>query len=133
VPAESEAATARVEAFWRMLGALPERADAAGHDAEMAWISHLPQIAASALGLALAEEGIPARDLGPGGRDATRLAASDAPLWADILEHNRGSVRAPVAALRRALEHLDAALESGDRSNLERLLDAASRWKRADT
>src|SRR5690606_40207468 len=56
--------------------------------------SHLPQAVAVALAIALARDGTPADQLGPGGRDTTRITASPASLWRDILiEKDRKSTR----------------------------------------
>nr|MDQ3309037.1 prephenate dehydrogenase [Gemmatimonadota bacterium] len=70
--------------FWRMLGAHPEVEDAMEHDRRLAWTSHLPQAVSTALALALGGAGIERRELGPGGRDMTRLAGSSPELWTDI-------------------------------------------------
>ncbi|HEY8470981.1 MAG TPA: prephenate dehydrogenase/arogenate dehydrogenase family protein, partial [Longimicrobiales bacterium] len=90
-PGDSAAASAaldRVATLWRGLGAHPVVTTAEEHDRLMAWASHLPQLAASALAGALARAGVARTDLGPGGADATRIAASSPALWADILIHN---------------------------------------------
>jgi hypothetical protein len=64
--------------------------DPAAHDRLLAWTSHLPQAASTALALALAGAGIRPGDLGPGGRDMTRLAASSPSLWTGIALDNGG-------------------------------------------
>jgi prephenate dehydrogenase len=132
VPAMDELATARVEQFWRAAGALPARTDAAAHDCEMAWISHLPQVVSSALGAALARAGISSSRLGPGGRDMTRLAASDPRLWTDILLQNRDALGDPLDSLRTFLSEIAEALRSNDAAALERLLAGARTWARPD-
>jgi len=119
----------RVAALWRSVGAEPGVIGAEEHDRLMAWASHLPQIAASALASALARAGIARADLGPGGADTTRIAASPPALWADILRHNADLVRRPLDALQGALAELAAALERGDGEALERLLALASAWR----
>ena len=65
-----------VEQLWRALGSTPLWVDAVEHDARMTWVSHLPQLVANSLAAALANEGYTPSDLGPGGKDMTRLAAS---------------------------------------------------------
>jgi prephenate dehydrogenase len=83
----------RMEAWVSELGARPVRLDAERHDRLVAVVSHLPQVASTALmGLAAAEEaGEPEiLLLAAGGfRDLTRLAASNPRLWSDILLANR--------------------------------------------
>src|ERR1700722_7553753 len=75
-------AVAKVEALWRATGALVERMGPEVQDGLLARASHLPQIAASALAAALADElvdGKLAAEFGAGGlRDTTRIAPSSA-------------------------------------------------------
>jgi prephenate dehydrogenase len=123
--AEGDAA-ARVCAFWGALGARVVRRGAAEHDAEVAWVSHVPHVLAFAFGRALA--GLPsgAGELAGGGfRDFTRIAQSDAELWGDILTANRKAIAAPLQAAGAALAELSRTIESGDAEALERLLAAA--------
>lgn len=86
----------RLEAWTRRIGASPVRMEAERHDRLVAVVSHLPQVASTALmGLAAAEEaGEPQMLLLAAGgfRDLTRLAASSPHLWADILLANREEV-----------------------------------------
>jgi len=119
----------RVEALWRSVGAEPRRIDAATHDRRMAWVSHLPQGAASALADALAHSGFEARALGPGGREMTRLAASDAALWAGILLDNADLVVPTLATLERSVVELRGALERRDADAIAELLERARSWK----
>lgn len=116
--AEVEAVT-RVGRLWRAVGAVPDIVDAAEHDREMAWASHLPQAAASALAAVLREAGIPGSALGPGGRDMTRLAASDPGLWAGIARANADELGPALRALAARLEGL-AALLSRDGTDARR-------------
>src|SRR5690606_35860061 len=81
-------AVAAVRSFWERLGGTCRIASAAEHDERMAWISHLPQVVASALANTLAAAEHPPADLGPGGRDTTRLAASSPALWGSICTTN---------------------------------------------
>jgi len=126
---EETRALEHVAALWRSVGAEPAVIGAEEHDRLMAWASHLPQLAASALATALARGGIAPADLGPGGADTTRIAASPPSLWADILRHNADYLRRPLESLQGALAHFAAALERGDREALERLLAVASAWR----
>jgi prephenate dehydrogenase len=88
--------TARVSRWVSRLGARPVVMDALRHDRLVAMVSHLPQVASTALmGLAAAEEaGEPdILLLAAGGfRDLTRLAASSPHLWSDILLANREQI-----------------------------------------
>ncbi|HWE49286.1 MAG TPA: prephenate dehydrogenase/arogenate dehydrogenase family protein [Bryobacteraceae bacterium] len=86
--------------------------DAAEHDRLVAWSSHLPQLASTALAAALHDHAPDAAKVaGPGLLDSTRLALSSFDLWKDILETNQRDVS----------EALDAYIEKlqGLRSNFE--------------
>jgi prephenate dehydrogenase len=75
------------------LGATPIELSAAAHDAAVAKISHLPQIAASLVAKQLI--GTPPEWMelaGQGLRDTTRIAASDENLWKEIIYSNRGEI-----------------------------------------
>jgi prephenate dehydrogenase len=90
------AAVDRVEAFVAAIGARPVRLTPERHDRLVAFVSHLPQVASSALmGLAAAEEADEPELLllaAGGFRDLTRLAASNPALWGEILGANREQV-----------------------------------------
>ncbi len=120
----------KLEAFVAALGAQPVSMDAARHDRLVGYLSHLPQLAASALmhvvgehvgagGLALAGRGL---------RDTTRLASSPAHIWRDVVQTNAEHVRAAIDALIEALEQLKAST-SGDAAALDRIFGSAERWK----
>ena len=127
-PSDDAGATARVVAFWRSLGGdVRTGLTPAEHDAVMARVSHLPHAVAAALTLLAGDD---ARHAGPGFRDATRIAAGDAALWADILLANRDEVAAAAGELDVVLGRLRAALAAGDRAALEALLREASTRRR---
>ena len=121
----------RVERVWRAAGAARiVWEDAAAHDALMAWVSHLPQLTATALAAAMAQRGMAFGDLGPGGRGMTRLAASDFGMWGPILQR---APRETVDALRCLTSTLDAlreAVEARDGRSLSDVWTQARAWKR---
>ena len=92
----SPEALERLEAWIAKIGARAVRLPVERHDRLVAMVSHLPQVASTALmGLAAAEEaGEPEiLLLAAGGfRDLTRLAASNPHLWSDILLANRDAI-----------------------------------------
>ncbi|MBN4658777.1 prephenate dehydrogenase/arogenate dehydrogenase family protein, partial [Escherichia coli] len=95
---------------------------------------HLPHLVAFAAVRAIAEQPQGAQMLalaGPGFRDFTRIAASDATVWRDILHANATQVRAQAQALRAALDAFDAALD--DPARLHEMIEDASRVRRAWT
>jgi prephenate dehydrogenase len=131
VEARADAAVrATAERLWRAVGAARlEYRTAEEHDELMTWVSHLPQLASTALADAIASSGVPASALGPGGRDATRLASSPFELWTGILAGARPAASRAAAALERSVAALRAALETGDSDALERLWTSARTWR----
>ena len=116
----------RVCEFWRALGARVFRRDAATHDAEVAWVSHVPHALAYAYASALATAPAGTREVvGSGFRDFTRIAHSSPELWGDILTANRKSLAAPLVAVGNALSSLGEAIEAGDARKLEILIEVA--------
>ncbi len=122
----------RVRSLWASLGARPVELDPMRHDAVFAEVSHWPHAVAFALCGAIAA-GPNADDAlrfaGAGLRDTTRIGASSADLWADILLDNRRAVLDCAQAFRSELDGVLAAIERGDRAALRDRLDAASRWR----
>ena len=88
--------TARVLRQWiTAFGARAVLLEAAEHDRLVAWASHLPQLASTALASAIQDSMPGARAVaGPGLMDMTRLAMSSWELWSDILETNSPEVAA---------------------------------------
>jgi prephenate dehydrogenase len=124
----SEEATRVVTGMWTMLGARPEIVDADEHDRLMAWISHTPQAVSTALGLALADQGVKREELGPGGLGVTRLAASSPEIWIDILTDNGGEIARALRSVVARLDSLASAMEVGDVAELRRSLYHARDW-----
>lgn len=120
-----------VMGFWReVIEAEAILIDAAAHDRQLAWTSHLPQAVASALAHALAERRLGGASFGPGARDTTRLAASSPEMWLDILLMNRPALDEALEQTGVALAELRALLASGDAAGLERYLAAAREFRR---
>jgi len=125
------AAVEQLSAFARGLGAEPRVMPPDAHDHLVAFLSHLPQLAASALmqvvgdevgesGLALAGRGLV---------DTTRLASSPADIWQDIASTNGDEIGAALDALIAVLEELKQDLKDGDR--LAAVFADATRWRDA--
>ena len=93
------------------LGAVPVTMDADAHDAAVAAVSHVPQVAASLVAARLRGADDAALGLaGQGLRDVTRIAASDPALWTSILAANAGAVRDVLRELRADLDTVIDAL-----------------------
>lgn len=110
----STEAMALARELWTVLGATPVEVEAGEHDRRLAWTSHLPQVVSSALATVLDAHGFRRDDLGPGGRDMTRLAGSSPALWADILRDNRANVAAALAAFEQTVASARRALQEGE-------------------
>lgn len=125
------AARAGVSSLVEALGARVHLMTPEAHDSLVAYLSHVPQLAASALmhlvgehtgaeGLALAGRGL---------RDTTRLASSPPDIWGDITTSNQDNIA-------RALDELIAILlqlrpdSGGSGKALQQTFDSAARWKR---
>jgi prephenate dehydrogenase len=115
--------------FVRGLGARPTTMDADAHDRVMAYVSHLPQLAASALmdvvGRAAASDGL--RLAGRGLTDSTRLASSPASVWRDICAANADDIGPALDALIARLSELRADLQNG--RIVDEIFDDAARWR----
>jgi len=95
-----------------ILGATPIELSALDHDAAVAKISHLPQIAASLVAKQLI--GTPAEWMelaGQGLRDTTRIAGSDEKLWKDIIHSNRAEISELLISLQNDLTQMINSLE----------------------
>jgi len=77
------------------------------HDRLVAWGSHLPQLASTALAALLHDRAPDSSSIaGPGLIDTTRLAMSSFDLWSDILETNKTEVSAALDAYIEKLREL---------------------------
>jgi prephenate dehydrogenase len=121
----------KLMAFTRALGATPRTMSVAAHDRMLAFLSHLPQLTASALmqvvGDAVGDEG-----LGLAGRglvDTTRLAASPPEIWKDIAATNADEIVEALDTLIAVLQDLRADLKEGDR--LGEVFERANLWRRS--
>ncbi|MFV0461163.1 MAG: prephenate dehydrogenase [Actinomycetales bacterium] len=135
-PSTVSAHVQRMRALASDLGAVPIVMDAAEHDAAVARISHVPQLAATLVAARLADTADDAVGLaGQGLRDVTRVAGSDPGLWVQILSGNPGPVAHVLHGLRQdldlvidALERLDSDHHAvGARADLARAFDAGNR------
>jgi prephenate dehydrogenase len=120
----------RVAEMVRAVGAHPAVMDPIAHDRMMAYVSHLPQLAVSALMHVVGEragaEGL--RLAGNGLRDTTRLASSPAGTWRDVTATNVDALGAAIDDLIDALRRLKQDLAAGD--DLQEVFAAAAAWKK---
>jgi prephenate dehydrogenase len=101
------------------------------HDELLAYISHLPQMTASALmsvvGAKAGAQGL--SHAGRGLRDTTRLASSPADVWRDIAATNRDHLAAALEELIAVLQNIKDDL-SADGGTVETVFASAAEWKR---
>ncbi|MGE0159229.1 MAG: prephenate dehydrogenase [Gemmatimonadales bacterium] len=119
----------RVHAFWRSIGARPAEIDADEHDRMMSLASHLPQLTANALATVMMEAGLEPDQLGPGGLDTTRLAASSAELWKDLLEHASPDLVGGLRALSAEAGRIADMLEAGDTEAVANTMRSTRAWR----
>ncbi len=118
----------RIQKFWEGTGGDCEWIEAQEHDRRMAWVSHLPQLVANALAGALDSAGFRPEDLGPGGRDMTRLAASSPPLWSELLDHSAPITGTGLTSVSRALSVVADLLARRDLDRIEEFMELTRRW-----
>lgn len=126
------AAVAKVEQFWRALGARVSFMNPNDHDEMFGTVSHLPHLLAFAYvasvldhpkGAAFMKEG------GAGYRDFTRIAASSPEMWSDIFQNNSRALLDALSAFEATTAKLRAAIEQGDRKQLESILSKAAEYR----
>ncbi|MCU0454299.1 MAG: prephenate dehydrogenase [Bacteroidetes bacterium] len=113
-----ERRTTKLETFLAQVGARVVRMEGSTHDAAVAALSHVPQLAAVALMRSAGKHRVASRHLplGAGGfRDMTRIASSPFGFWGDILESNRRDVRHALKLYRHELDRMDRALRRAPR------------------
>jgi prephenate dehydrogenase len=126
---DSSDAVERLSRFVTGLGARPSILSADEHDRVMAYVSHLPQLAASALmeaiGAAAGIEGL--RMAGRGLVDTTRLASSPADVWRDICLTNADAIGDALDCLIARLTQLRGDLRRGEA--IEAIFAEAAKWR----
>ena len=119
----------QLSAFARALGAEPRLLDAGAHDRLLAFLSHLPQLTASALmqvvGDAVGREGLALA--GRGLADSTRLASSPPEIWKDIAATNADELGPALDRLIAILQDLRRDLPEGE--ELKDVFTTAARWR----
>lgn len=102
--------------------------DAAEHDSGAAYMSHIPHVAAAGL-VNLLQSG-PCHEtllklMGGGFKDTTRIASSDADMWADICLTNDTAMLEGLTEYRRLIDQVIRAIENGDRAELHQFFRGA--------
>jgi len=119
----------KLSEFVRALGGEPRVMAADAHDRLLAFLSHLPQLTASALmhvvGDAVGHDGLALA--GRGLADTTRLASSPDDIWKDIAATNADQIGPALDSLVEVLQALRKDLPEGDR--LSEIFTDARRWR----
>jgi prephenate dehydrogenase len=111
---ELETANAKELLDWiERIGAFPVILAPEEHDRIVAFTSHLPQLASTALAALLDGRAEPqSRVFGPALVDSTRLALSSFDVWGDILDTNRPAIQEALLAYISKLEEFRKNLDS---------------------
>jgi cyclohexadieny/prephenate dehydrogenase len=122
-PPGEDAATERLAAFWRGLGAKVDTMSPEHHDLVLAVTSHLPHlIAYTIVGTADDLSAVTRSEVlqysAGGFRDFTRIAASDPTMWRDVFLANKTGVLEMLGRFNRDLDMLVRAIETGDGGTL---------------
>jgi prephenate dehydrogenase len=115
--------------LWTALGCQVLQMSPEAHDAAYAAVSHLPHLIAFALMNAITDQpnGKDYLSLaGPGFRDFTRIAASDAHMWRDVLMANRQELLAQSKLFQKAMMNLEQMIMRDELESLEAEIDKAS-------
>jgi prephenate dehydrogenase len=133
-PKTEDVAYARVVSLVRETGAEVVSVTPEHHDVLVAFVSHVPQLAASTLmdvATAREEEHRTLLRLAAGGfRDMTRIAAGHPGIWPDILSANRDAVLDALDSYLHALSQVRTLVAAGDRDALLTLLARARSARR---
>ena len=127
-PTTSAEVLGLAQSFWRGLRSGVEVLDAAEHDAQMSWRSHLPQVLSTTLALTLRDAGVQRSALGPGGRDMTRLAGSSPSLWMSIIQDNTAALVQSLVAMEEQLRGFRESLEHANTEQMHASLTEAREW-----
>ena len=126
--AEGERVVA-VESMWQALGARVRPIDADAHDRLMVWASHLPQMISNVVARAMAEAGLTVSDLGPGGRDLTRLAQSSPEVWISLLEEASDENIRAIESVQSCLDDLREELSQPSLEGVADLMYSTQEWR----
>ncbi len=114
---------------WTALGCHVIKMSPESHDAAFAAVSHLPHLLSFALMNAITgqPQGKDYLSLaGPGFRDFSRIAASDAKMWRDVMLSNREELLAQLKIFQHSLQAMELMIASGNSEALEGLIEQAS-------
>ena len=113
----------KVKHFWTTIGAEVKLVDPVKHDEILAYVSHLPHIAAFALIRAVPDDYL---QYGAAGlRDTTRVAGSSPKMWSDIALSNYRNVLKTIDETVKSLSEIRKAIVDRDEQSLMNYLTQA--------
>jgi prephenate dehydrogenase len=125
-----KAALQAIHDFWQALGCAVWTLSPTAHDEIVARVSHLPHLVAVAVVNLVCREGDKALNfVGPGFRDATRIAAGSPTMWTEICLENNQEIRRALDGMIEELGQMRAALENSDAIELRRILGRAKHYR----
>ena len=124
----------RLRQLIQLTGAKTAELDEQTHDQVTAVISHVPHVVAAGLVQLLRTQNNPAltaRFIGGGFRDTTRIASSDADMWADICMTNGENIAAELDATVKLLGNVATMIRAGDRQGVHEYFTQAKQLRDA--
>lgn len=124
----------RLRQLIQLTGAKTAELDERTHDQVTAVISHVPHVVAAGLVQLLRKQSDPAltaRFIGGGFRDTTRIASSDADMWADICMTNGENIAAELDATVKLLGNVATMIRAGDRQGVHEYFTQAKQLRDA--
>jgi prephenate dehydrogenase len=115
----------KIKRLWSQLGAKVAYLSVDMHDKILSFVSHLPHLVAFSL-----VDTVPLKYLkfSSGGlKDSTRIAASDAGLWADIFLSNRKNMLKTIELFQKNLSKMKSAVNKKDKRLLIKILEEAKK------
>ncbi|MCG8451404.1 MAG: prephenate dehydrogenase/arogenate dehydrogenase family protein [Pirellulales bacterium] len=121
--------TTAIQRFWQSLGAQVVLMAPDQHDQALAWSSHLPHLAASALAELTPAEWLPLA--ASGWADTTRVAAGDPELWTQIFAQNRPDLLTALDRFMAGLQQIHESLVTEDWADIQDFLAKAKQARDA--
>lgn len=118
-------ALGKVKKIWQLAGAKVVLISPAEHDKILSFTSHLAHIAAFSLISAVPVQYF--KFAATGLKDTTRIAASEAELWADIFLSNQKNIVNAIDSFKNHLLRLRSAIQKKDRRALNAILSESKR------
>jgi len=114
---------AKVVKFWKKLNTKTISMAPTKHDKILSFTSHLPHLSSFCLINSVPEAFLP---FGASGlKDSTRIASSDAQIWADIFLSNKKELLAAIKALENQIKKIKKAVLNNKRSRIVSLINSS--------